>query len=82
MCFFLVLFWCSVVARDILGDNSRFGVLNSRLGRSEFPVSLPRESVRKGLIWLAVFAEKRGARGQNRQNSRFHGKNREFVSAR
>jgi hypothetical protein len=44
--------------------NSRFAVL--------------REVTGKGLIWLAVFAAKWPSSGQNRRNSRFDGKNREF----
>src|SRR5690348_13499878 len=83
--FFLVLFWCSaVVARcggpNILGDNSRFGVFNSRLGRGELPVRTLREFAGKGLIYPTILAARRQRSGQNRQNSRFFGKNREFAS--
>src|SRR5712671_491053 len=43
MCLFLILFWCSSVlgdvqARRFFAINSRFGEVNSRLGRREFPV--------------------------------------------
>jgi hypothetical protein len=33
------LLWCSGVVGDILGDNSRFDVFDSRLRPSEFPFS-------------------------------------------
>jgi len=84
MCLLLILFWCSAVVRGwgvpkILGENSRFGEFNSRLGRREFPFALLREFARKGLIYLAVFAAKMAGAGENRRNSRFVGKNREFC---
>jgi hypothetical protein len=79
MCLLLVLSWRSVVAGDIRGDNSRFGELNSRLGRYQFPFSLLRELVRKGLIRLTVSSAGRRVSGKIGENSRFFGKNWEFV---
>src|SRR5258705_11935871 len=79
---FLVLFWCSAVTGDILRYNSRFGVFNSRLGRRKFPFPLLRELARKGLIRLALFGTRTALLGNNRENSRFHGNNREFCRHR
>jgi hypothetical protein len=61
---FLVLFWCSAVARDAPRYNSRFGAFNSRLGPNKFPFSLLRELSGKGLICLAVFAAKTAVIGK------------------
>src|SRR6266567_4932119 len=75
---FLVLFWCAAVARAVLRYNSRFAVLNSRLGLNKFPFSRQRELPGKGLICLALFGAETALFGHNRENSRFHGNNREF----
>jgi hypothetical protein len=77
---FLVLFWCAAVARDILPYNSRFGVFNSRLGPNKFPFPPRRELPGKGLICLTVPGADTALFGNNRKNSRFHGKSREFVA--
>jgi len=79
---FLVLFWCSAVTGDILRYNSRFGVFNSRLRRRKFPFPLLRELAGKGLICLTVFAAKTAVIRRKRENSRFHGNNREFCRHR
>jgi hypothetical protein len=76
----LVLFWCASLAGEAFWDNSRFGEFNSRLGPNKFPVSRLRELAGKGLIRLTVFAAKMAVSGENRKNSRFHGKNRESCS--
>src|SRR5216683_1318407 len=76
---FLVLFWCSTVAGDILRYNSRFDVFNSRLGSANSRLARLRELAGKGLIYFIVFADKTTVFEQNRRNSRFHGKNREFC---
>jgi hypothetical protein len=55
---FLVLFWYSAVAGDILRYDSRFDVFNSRFGQRKFPFPLLRELACKGLIGHAVFAAK------------------------
>src|SRR5712691_1136988 len=75
---FLVLFWCAAVARAVLRYNSRFAGSNSRLGANKFPFSRQRELAGKGLIYLAVFGADTALFRHNRENSRFHGKNREF----
>ena len=75
---FLVLFWCSAMAGDILRYNSRFGVFNSRLSRQKFPFLLLRELAAKSLIYLDVFVVKTALVGNNRKNSRFHGNKREI----
>src|SRR5882672_5770145 len=60
--------------RNILGDNSRFGLFNSRLGRRKFPVMLPRELVRKGMIRLTVFVAPAMVLGSNRRIPTITGK--------
>src|ERR1700730_15816121 len=75
MCLFQLLIWYAAV---VLGSNSRFGGFNSRLGPNKFPFSRLRELARKGLTYLTVFGAKTAVFGDNRKNSRFHGKNREF----
>jgi hypothetical protein len=50
---------------DWVGANSRFALL--------------REFVPKGLIYLTIFAGKLLLREENRRNSRFNRKNREFA---
>src|SRR5262249_45819333 len=82
MGFLLVLLWCWTVAGDALRHNSRFGVFNSRLGGRKFPLPALRELAGKGLIHLAVFAAKTAVIGQNGENSRFDGNNREFGRRR
>jgi hypothetical protein len=59
MCLFLIFLLCSAV-----GDNFRFGVFNSRLGRFEFPVSQLRELARKVLICLSNFSVKQKVCGE------------------
>src|ERR1700720_3111162 len=76
---FLVLFWCSIVAGDILWSNSRFGVFSSRFGEFNSRLVRSRELAGKSLIRLTVFAAKNAVKGENRENSRFQGKNREFA---
>jgi hypothetical protein len=81
---FLIVNWCRAAVeqcggRNILGDNSRFGVSNSGLGYRKFPVMLPRELDRKGMIRLTVFVAPTMVLGSNRRNSRYNGKNREFC---
>jgi hypothetical protein len=53
------------VASILLGDNSRFGELNSRLGRANSRFVALREFAGKGLICLTVFATKRRLRAEN-----------------
>jgi hypothetical protein len=77
---FLILFWCSAVARDAPRHNSRFGVFNSRLGPNKFPFSLLRELSGKGLICLAVFAAKTAVIGKIEKIPASTGNNREFAA--
>jgi hypothetical protein len=53
------------VASIFLGDDSRFGELNSRLGRANSRFVALREFAGKGLICLTVFAVKRRLRAEN-----------------
>jgi hypothetical protein len=53
------------VASTFLGNNSRFGELNSRLGRANSRFVALREFAGKGLICLTVFATKRRLRAEN-----------------
>jgi hypothetical protein len=53
------------VASTFLGNNSRFGELNSRLGRANSRFVALREFAGKGLICLTVFAVKRRLRAEN-----------------
>src|SRR5882762_10716910 len=75
---FLVLFWCAAVARAVLRYDSRFGGFNSRLSADKFPFSRPRELAGKSLIYLADSGSDTALIENNRENSRFHGNNREF----
>ena len=77
---FLVLFWCSAVAGDALRYNSRFGGFNSRLSRRKFPFPPLRELAGKSLNYFTVLAAKTTIIGENRENSRFHGNNREISA--
>src|SRR5215831_817129 len=70
----LVFFWRSVTAWIY----SRLGAFNSRLGVQKFPFKALRDFACNYLIRLAVFGAKTALPRQNRKNSRFHGKNREF----
>ncbi len=79
---FLVLFWYSAVAGDALRYNSRFHGFNSRLSRRKFPFPSLRELAGKRLIYLTVFAVKDDGYRRNRENSRFHGNNREICHYR
>jgi len=76
---FLVLFWCAAIAHRVHHHNSRFGVSNSRLGADIFPFSELGELGVKFLILLIRFGAVSALFGQNRQNSLFHGNNREFA---
>ena len=78
MWLFQLLFWCAAV---VTGSNSRFGGFNSRLGPNKFPFSRLRELARKGLTYLTVFGAETALFEDNRENSRFQGKNREFRCA-
>jgi len=77
MCLLRLLFWCAAL---LVGNSrhSRFDGFNSRLGENKFPFSRCRELTRNQLICLAVFGAKSALFGNNRKNSRSHGKNREF----
>jgi len=76
---FLVLFWYSAVSGDALRFNSRFDGFNSRLSRRKFPFpSLPELAVKR-LIYLTVLAVKDDGYRRNREDSRFHGNNREIC---
>ena len=79
---FLVLFWYSAVAGDALRYNSRFHGFNSRLSRRKFPFPSLRELAGKRLIYPTVFAVKDDGYRRNREDSRFHGNNREFCRHR
>jgi hypothetical protein len=80
MCLLVILFLCAaIIGRFEVLNNSRFGAINSRLGRFEFPVSLLREFAGNILIWRMIFADKWRFHGENRRNSRFHGNNRESI---
>jgi hypothetical protein len=68
---FLLLLWCSAVIGDLLGDNSRFGVFNSRLPGANSRLAPFRELAVKALIYLTVFAAKTAVIGENRKNSRY-----------
>src|SRR5262249_21948653 len=78
MGFFLVLFWCASVAGTVLPYDSRFGVSSSRLDANKFPFGRLRELGSKGLICFAIFGAKTALFENIRENSRFHGNNREF----
>jgi hypothetical protein len=73
---FLLLVWCSAW-ETYLRCISRFGVFNSRLGGRKFPFPVLRELTGKGLIYPEVSATKTTFIGQNREDSRFYGNNRE-----
>src|SRR5260370_30308399 len=84
MCFFLVLYWRSAIlggcsGANILRDNSRFDEFNSRLGGANSRFGPLREFVYNMLIYLTIFAARGPLHGENRQNSCFDGKNREFC---
>ena len=81
MSLFLVLLWCTLDARDVLRQNSRFGGFNSRLGANKFPFGRVRELPAKDLICLRVSGAKTALFGHDRENSRFHGNNREIAGA-
>jgi hypothetical protein len=66
MYLFFVLFWCSGVVGDILGDNSRFDVFNSRLRPSEFPFSPATGIDRQAVDFARSF---RGANSGHRRKS-------------
>ena len=70
--FFVFLCCRAVVGLAIAGNsrNSRFGALNSRLGRREFPFEALRELPRKGLIG-AIFSRPYG--GSTWQNKKIPG---------
>jgi hypothetical protein len=59
-----VLFWCSGVVGDILGDNSRFDVFDSRLRPSEFPFSPATGIDRQAVYFTDSF---RGANNGHRR---------------
>src|SRR5215471_6966082 len=82
MGFFRVLFWRAVVARAVPRCYSRFGIFNSRLGPDKFPFSRLRELAGKGLICLPFFGAVMAIFGNDRENSLFHGNNREFRGRR
>jgi len=69
----------AAVARNARRRNSRFGGFNSRLAANKFPASGRRELSSKDLNCLAIFGARTALFGNNRQNSRFHGNNREFC---
>src|SRR5215471_11509385 len=75
---FLVLFSCAAVARAALSENSRFGAFNSRLREHKFPFSRRRELAGKGLIYFTLLGAETALFANDRENSRFHGNNREF----
>jgi hypothetical protein len=65
----------------ILGNYSRFGGINSRLGQHKFPFRQLRELSRKALNYIDVFVTEWKLDGTTRRNSRFNGKNRESAVA-
>ena len=81
---FLLLFWCSAVMGRC-GTRTSLAII--RGSASSIPdwagansrFALVREFVGKSLICLTVISTKRRLREQNRRNSRFYGKNREFC---
>jgi hypothetical protein len=80
MCLVLIFFLCAaIIERFDVPNNSRFGTINSRLGRFEFPFDPLRELIRKALIQRVFFGAETALIGQNRKNSRFHGNNREWI---
>ena len=86
MCFLLILFWCSTLARRC-GEanslrNSRFCESYSRLGLLKFPFNLQREFARNVLDCLSIFGTKRQLLGRNRRNSRLNGNCRQFRLGR
>jgi hypothetical protein len=81
MSLFVVLFWCAILALDVLFRNSRLGVFNSRLGAKKFPFSRQRELARMQLICLALLAARGRVWRGNRRISRHNGKNREWGEA-
>src|SRR6516164_5913049 len=75
MCLLLLLVWCS----GVIGyGNSRFGGFNSRLGRRKSPFGVATGICGSLLNSLAVFAMESRPGGQNRKNSRYDGKNRDY----
>src|SRR5882672_4425257 len=90
---FVFLLWCAAVvgrcaASNILSYNSRlaefnsqFGEFNSRLGPINSRLAGYWELAGKTLIYFAVFGAKSALFRHNRENSRFNGKNREFLPA-
>jgi hypothetical protein len=79
---FLVLFCYSAVSGDALRYNSRFDGFNSRLSRRKFPFPPLRELAGKSLDYFTVLEAKTTVIGENRENTRFHGNNREFCHYR
>jgi hypothetical protein len=77
-----MLLYCAVIARIVLRNNSRFGASNSRLRENKFPFSRRRELARKRLSWLVVFGVETVLSANNRENSLFHGNNRELRARR
>jgi hypothetical protein len=62
-------------------DNSRFGEINSRLGRSKFPVTPLREFAHSGLIRRGVLADEQRFCGPIRQIPGCFPGLREFAAA-
>jgi hypothetical protein len=62
--------------------NSRFGAFISRFTQQNYRFAQLRDLACKGLIWLTVFGDNRTAIRENRENSRFDGKNRECSAIR
>lgn len=80
MCLLVIFLLCAAVTgRFDVRNNSRFGIINSRLGQFKFPFDPLRELACKPLIWLAVSSAKTVQITQNRKNSRFHENNRESI---
>ena len=81
MALFVVLLWCTLFLKRYGGsNNSRFGESNSRLAGENSRFGLLRESTCDPLIWLSIFTGTWRFFRENRRNSRFDGKNREFRS--
>ena len=80
MCLLVILFLCAaVIGRFDVPNNSRFGTINSRLGRLEFPFDPATGIDRQGFDTAHFFSAETALIGPNRKNSRFHGNNQEWI---
>jgi hypothetical protein len=79
---FRVLFLCAAIPRTLLHYNSRFDLFNSRLGANKFPFSWLRELAGKRLTYFDFRSAETVLFAEDRENSRFHGNNRELRAQR